>query len=229
MKTIFKTLCIAALVCAGFVFVQAQANVVDDWQLVSYKFSSLNNLPLNGKMITLSVDTKEGTIAGNSGGNRYNGQFKFDDAGRLKVGSIGSTKMMCEGVVMQFESMFTGVLRSADSFSFDTGILTITDVETQNFLRFKRTNKPEIFTWYVNKDLVDCVGVVKTKCLQVRDSKTAEWTNFFGPIDGFEFKKGFYYVIEVERTRRENPAGDASAYIHKLVNVVKKTKKEKEL
>ena len=83
-------------------------------------------------------------------------------------------------------------------------------------MRFQRIVKPERYVWYVNKELDDCVGVVKTKCLQVKDSKEAAWQNFFGPIEGFNFRKGRFYIIEVERTKVANPAADGSAYSHKL-------------
>jgi hypothetical protein len=91
------------------------------------------------------------------------------------------------------------------------GFLTPTDKGTGHFLRFQRIIKPERYAWYLNKDLRDCVGVVKTKCLQVKDAKDGQWQNFFGPIEGFNFKKGRFYLIDVERSRVANPAADGSA------------------
>jgi hypothetical protein len=65
--------------------------------------------------------------------------------------------------------------------------------------------------------------------MQIKDTKEGAWTNLFGPIEGFSFKKGRYYAIEVERTKIANPAADGSAYSHKLIRVIKEAKKEKDL
>lgn len=218
-----------AIFLGSVIAADAQSKVVDDWKLISYKFSQLNNLPIEGQEITLTADTTGGIVSGASGCNRYSSRFKFDDSGRLNVGPMTVTKMACPGPWMQFESLFLDVLKGADSFSFETGVLTITDVDTQNFFRFKRVEKPVILTWYVNKRVVDCVGVVKTKCLQIKENKDGEWQNFFGPIDGFEFKKDFFYILEIERIKRKDPAADQPAFIHRLVRIIKQTKKEKEL
>ena len=147
----------------------------------------------------------------------------------MAVGPFAGTLMACPRIDNRFEAEFRETLANIDSFSFETGYLTLTDKRTGRFMRFQRIVKPERYVWYVNKELEDCVGVVKTKCLQVKDSKEAAWQNFFGPIEGFNFRKGRFYIIEVERTKVANPAADGSAYSHKLVRVIKEAKKEKDL
>lgn len=219
---------IITLIALSSATVGAQQPMLDDWRLVSYRFASMNNINVDERTITLTIDSKAGGVSGNSGCNQYAGKFGFEDT-RLKIGPLVGTKMACDGPWMQFERMFTQTLESADSFAFESGVLTFTDAETQSVLRFKRVVKPEIYTWYVNKKVEDCIGVVKTKCLQIKDSKDGAWKNFFGPIAGFEWKKDYYYIIEVERIRRPNPPADASAFEHRLVRIVKQTKKEKEL
>ncbi len=201
----------------------------DDWKLVAYNFARVNNYPVDDKEVTMSLDTREGRIAGNSGCNRFMGPFKFEDSGRLAVGPFAGTLMACPRIDGRFEEAFREALQNIDSFSFETGYLTLTDRRTGHFMRFQRIVKPERYAWYVNKDLKDCVGVVKTKCLQVKDAKDGQWQNFFGPIEGFNFKKGRFYLIEVERTRVANPAADGSAYSHKLVRVIKEAKRERDL
>lgn len=229
MKSIYIYFLLSLIVTVSAISTNGQAKAVDDWRLVSYKFGSMNNVNIDDKQITLTIDSAEGRVSGNSGCNRYTGKFGFEDNVRLKIGPLAGTRMACPEPWMRFESLFLQTLEAADSFAFETGVLTFTDVETQNVLRFKRIAKPEIFTWYVNKKVVDCVGVVKTKCLQIKENKDGEWKNFFGPIAGFEWKKDYFYIIEVERIRRPNPPADASAYEHRLVRIVKQTKKEKEL
>jgi heat shock protein HslJ len=201
----------------------------DDWSLVAYNVPRVNNYNIDDKEVTMTLDTREGRIFGNSGCNRFMGPFKFEDSGRLTVGPFAGTLMACPRIDNRFETAFRETLASIDSFSFETGYLTLTDKRTGHFIRFQRIVKPERYVWYVNKDLEDCVGVVKTKCLQVKDSKAGQWQNFFGPIEGFNFKKGRFYLIEVERTKVANPAADGSAYSHKLIRIIKDAKKEKDL
>ncbi|HMQ03854.1 MAG TPA: META and DUF4377 domain-containing protein [Pyrinomonadaceae bacterium] len=206
-----------------------QASAGDDWRLVAYSFSRVNNYPIDDKDVTITIDTREQRVSGNSGCNRFIGQFKFEDSGRLVVGPFAGTLMACPQIDNRFEAAFREALQGVDSFSFGTGILTLSDQRTGHFMRFQRIIKPERYVWFVNKDLQDCVGVVKTKCLQVKDAKEGAWQNFFGPIEGFNFKKGRFYAIEVERTKVANPAADGSSYSHKLIRVIKEAKKEKDL
>ena len=229
MKTTIKGI---MFLCACLLFSQGaitQTASSDDWKLVAYNFARVNNYDINGKDVTVTLDTREQRIAGNSGCNRFMGPFRFEDSGRLAIGPFAGTLMACPRIANRFEAEFRETLAQVDSFSFETGYLTLTDKRTGHFMRFQRVIKPERYTWYVNKDLEDCTGVVKTKCMQIKDSKDASWQNFFGPIAGFNYKKGRFYQIEVERTKNANPAADGSAYSHKLIRVIKEAKKEKDL
>lgn len=232
MKNITKTFllfCILVFAAGSAIAQSVQQASGDDWKLVAYNFSRLNNYPIEDKEVTLSIDTKEGRISGNSGCNRFMGPFRFEESGRLAIGPFAGTLMACPRIDERFERLFRETLEAVDAFSFENGVLTFRDNETRDFFRFRRIVKPERFTWYVNKELVDCVGVVKTKCIQIKDNKSAAWQYFFGPIAGFTFKKGRFYLIEVERTRNENPPADASAYTHRLIRIIKEAKKEKDL
>ncbi len=214
---------------ASFGHAQNSSVTGDDWRLVAYSFSRVNNYPIDDKEVTLSIELRDGRVSGNSGCNRFMGQLKFEESGRLAVGPLAGTLMACQPIDERFERGFRETLEAVDSFSFENGLLTLRDNDSQHFMRFRRIQKPERFTWYINKELVDCVGVVKTKCIQIKDTKTGAWQNFFGPIGGFTFKKGRFYAIEVERTKIANPAADASAYSHRLIQIIKEVKKEKDL
>ena len=228
MTNIFRVMLF--LFAATAVYAQPQVSSQgDDWRLVAYNFARVNNYNIDDKEVTMTLDTREGRISGNSGCNRFMGPFRFEDSGRLAVGPFAGTLMACPRIDNRFEAEFRETLAGIDSFAFETGYLTLSDKRTGRFMRFQRIVKPERYVWYVNKELDDCVGVVKTKCLQVKDSKEAAWQNFFGPIEGFNFRKGRFYIIEVERTKVANPAADGSAYSHKLVRVIKEAKKEKDL
>ncbi len=228
MTNIFRVMVL--LFAATAIYAQPQVSSQgDDWRLVAYNFARVNNYNIDDKEVTMTLDTREGRIAGNSGCNRFMGPFRFEDSGRLAVGPFAGTLMACPRIDNRFEAEFRETLASIDSFAFETGYLTLSDKRSGRFMRFQRVVKPERYVWYVNKELEDCVGVVKTKCLQVKDSKEAAWQNFFGPIEGFNFRKGRFYIIEVERTKVANPAADGSAYSHKLVRIIKEAKKEKDL
>ncbi len=228
MKRIALVLTLLSLAFCSLSAAQ-EASAGDDWRLVAYSFGRNNNYPVDDKDVTITIDTREQRITGNSGCNRFMGGFRFEDSGRLLVGPFAGTLMACPRIDNRFEQTFREALQAVNSFSFETGILTLNDNRTGNYMRFQRIIKPDRYVWYVNKDLKDCVGVVKTKCMQIKVDKDGAWQNFFGPIDGFNFKKGRFYVIEVERTKIANPAADGSAYSHKLIRILKEAKKEKDL
>jgi heat shock protein HslJ len=64
----------------------------------------------------------------------------------------------------------------------------------------------------VAPNLADCVGVVKTQCLQVREVGS-NWQNFFGTIEGFSYKPDYSYKLLVNVTKLENPPADGSSLI----------------
>jgi len=74
-----------------------------------------------------------------------------------------------------------------------------------------------ILTFTIEPELVECVGVGPMECMVVNGEY------FYDSIDGFVFEPGFWYILEVARTERENVPADASAYQYSLVNVVSQT------
>lgn len=79
-------------------------------------------------------------------------------------------------------------------------------------------------TLTIGSQKVDCTGVGPQKCLQVKENESEEWTNFYGSIEGFDYKEGNVYQIEVAVTEVENPPADASSLNYKLVKILKETK-----
>lgn len=67
--------------------------------------------------------------------------------------------------------------------------------------------------------LEDCVGVVKTQCMQVREVG-GNWGNFFGSIEGFTFKPDYSYKLLVNVTKLENPPADGSSLKYTLVRLL---------
>ncbi len=71
----------------------------------------------------------------------------------------------------------------------------------------------------VAPNLADCVGVVKTQCMQVREPGQ-NWGNFFGAIEGFTFKPDYSYKLLVNVTKLENPPADGSSLKYTLVRLL---------
>ncbi len=68
-------------------------------------------------------------------------------------------------------------------------------------------------------NLADCVGVMKTQCMQVREAG-GNWGNFFGAIEGFTFKPDYSYKLLVNVTKLENPPADGSSLKYTLVRLL---------
>ncbi|WP_179351767.1 DUF4377 domain-containing protein [Winogradskyella vidalii] len=83
-------------------------------------------------------------------------------------------------------------------------------------------------TYWVNSAKVDCdAGAGKATCLQVSKNdayENAEWTNFYSPIEGFNFEPGYLQKIEVSETviDKSNIPADASSIQYKLIRVLEK-------
>jgi heat shock protein HslJ len=50
---------------------------------------------------------------------------------------------------------------------------------------------------FINSYKVDCTGVGKMQCLQVKYTDSDNWIYFYDTIEGFDFKPGYLYQIEV--------------------------------
>ncbi len=68
---------------------------------------------------------------------------------------------------------------------------------------------------------VDCVGVGKMKCLQVREAG-GKWMNFHSPIEGFDFQEGWRYRLQVAVAKVNNPPADGSSLRYSLVRILDK-------
>ena len=78
-------------------------------------------------------------------------------------------------------------------------------------------NASELRVLHVGPDRVDCVGVSPQLCYQIKDAPEAAYTHYYDQIEGFEHRKGFEYVLQIEVLAVENPAADASSVRVRLV------------
>ncbi|PTT37503.1 hypothetical protein DBR28_09820, partial [Chryseobacterium sp. HMWF028] len=54
------------------------------------------------------------------------------------------------------------------------------------------------------------------KCMQVKESTSAECTNFYSNIEGFTYEPGYEYVLKVKTEKITNPPADASSIKYTL-------------
>ena len=57
-------------------------------------------------------------------------------------------------------------------------------------------------------------------CMQVAYSQDEPYELFYEQIEGFDFREGTSYVIDVKVTEVENPSADASSLEYTLVEVI---------
>lgn len=98
----------------------------------------LNTKPLaDGMVITLEL--KDGRIAGRSACNRYTGPYEIDTQARsLKVtGPVAGTRMACMPDIMDVENAFTAQIDKVTAYRVDDGPVLVIFAGTDEFLRLK--------------------------------------------------------------------------------------------
>jgi heat shock protein HslJ len=78
----------------------------------------------DGVEVTLEYDGAN--VAGSGGCNQYNGGASFDDGAVEISPGLATTRMLCEEPVMAVEGQYLTLLPTADGFSVDDGMLTMT-------------------------------------------------------------------------------------------------------
>lgn len=80
-------------------------------------------------------------------------------------------------------------------------------------------------TFIVGPQTADCTGVAPMKCLQIKETPSAAFTNFYSNIEGFTYEPGYEYVLKVKTEKVANPPADGSSVKYILVREISKTKK----
>jgi len=81
-------------------------------------------------------------------------------------------------------------------------------------------------TIYVADLYSDCDDDPLKKCLKIKDAVEDNWILLNDQIEGFDYKEGYTYKIEVIGTKIKNPSVDEHAYKYKLVNLIYQEKTE---
>ncbi|MBN3817720.1 DUF4377 domain-containing protein [Paraburkholderia sp. Se-20369] len=80
--------------------------------------------------------------------------------------------------------------------------------------------QPVTKTVYIAPKTVRCVGVAPMACLQVRDRPDAEWSLWYAGIEGFDFKPGFRYELQIDEYKVAQPPADGSSIRWVLKRIV---------
>ncbi|HET7540109.1 MAG TPA: DUF4377 domain-containing protein [Polyangiaceae bacterium] len=84
------------------------------------------------------------------------------------------------------------------------------------------TAPQETITLFVREQRVDCQGEMPRKCLQVRNSPSDPWTNFYDSIAGFQYEESFRYELRVSVDINDHPPADKSSRSYRLIEVISK-------
>ncbi len=79
-------------------------------------------------------------------------------------------------------------------------------------------------TIYIASYTQECQGVAPQTCMLIKETVDAEWQLFYDRIDGFNYERGYNYLLEVEISEVENPMADASSLRYSLIKVISKEK-----
>eukprot|EP01132_Coremiostelium_polycephalum_P019551 gene19551-23245_t len=59
------------------------------------------------------------------------------------------------------------------------------------------TTKADIIRLVVKEDRASCTGVAPQTCYQVKYKNSKDWELFYSNIEGFKYKAGYRYVLQV--------------------------------
>ncbi|MBN1161738.1 MAG: META domain-containing protein [Dehalococcoidales bacterium] len=106
------------------------------WVLTSYGQAGNMKAPLEGTEITVTFDSKEKEVSGNSGCNHYSGTYTVDGLDLTIGENMAVTEMWCGDDKGEQERQYLEALQAAQSFQMDHGNLIIKcGKQTLNFKR----------------------------------------------------------------------------------------------
>lgn len=78
----------------------------------------------------------------------------------------------------------------------------------------------------IASEQANCMGVAPQKCLLMKKSMTDDWEFWYSGIEGFEYERGYEYVIKVRKKEIANPPADRASFVYVLEKIVSKERKE---
>ena len=90
-------------------------NAEETWQLSEMKGKEVTFLE-GQKKVTIQINTEAGTFSGNSGCNRYFGNFKDLGNGKMTLSDFNGTKMACPEAFHKMENSYMQLLHRCDGY-----------------------------------------------------------------------------------------------------------------
>ncbi|MGL5759350.1 DUF4377 domain-containing protein [Plesiomonas sp.] len=201
MRTHALALLTASALLAGCSTVSTAPNIEGNWQQTG----------VSADIKPTTFEMKDGRMAAFAGCNRMMGMAAVEN-GHLVVKGMAATMMMCPPEAMQREQAFTELLNSKPAVKITGNTLTLSSGKTQ----YQFTQQPAMAEGvtkfiYVAAERKTCTGVAQQECLQIRETKDAPWSNYYGTIEGFEPEPGMSYRLRIKEFDVANPAADASS------------------
>ncbi|MGL5007844.1 MAG: DUF4377 domain-containing protein [Plesiomonas sp.] len=201
MRTHALALLTVSALLAGCSSVSTPPNIEGNWQQAD---TSANIKPT-------TFEVKDGRMAAFAGCNRMMGMVSVEN-GHLIVKGMAATMMMCPPEAMQREQAFTELLNSKPAVKVAGNTLTLSNGNMQyQFIQQPSMADGVTKFIYVSADRKPCTGVAQQTCLQIRETKDAPWSNYYGTIEGFEPEPGMSYRLRIKEFDVANPAADASS------------------
>ncbi len=93
------------------------------------------------------------------------------------------------------------------------------------FLYVSCTNTTKTEKLVIASEQIDCVGVGLQKCLLIKNEGDKDWQYWYSGIEGFNYERGYEYVIEVRKETIDSPAADQSSLKYIFVKEISKKRK----
>ena len=168
----------------------------------------------------------EGSLYHFSGCNMSSGKLRIQHETLILTKPARSTRKACSGNVEAVDGAFTRLAAGAPQYHIETNRLTLT-AEGANIWVFQKEPLPSKTAKtkfiYVSAFTKDCTGMVRAKCLQVRESKNRPWSVEYSGIVGFEHVPGIEYRLRIKEDRVAHPMPDAPSLIWYLDAVIEQT------
>lgn len=106
------------------------------WMLIELNGKAVSVDPTDKKQPFLYFNREDGRFSGNTGCNGFGGNMKEAGDFKISFGQAMQTMMACIGK-MEIEQQFTEVLRKADNYTVQNGILSLNKARMSTLARFK--------------------------------------------------------------------------------------------
>lgn len=172
-----------------------------EWQLIEWSESP----ELSDQTATISF--QKDRVSGSSGCNRYTAGYDIQE-NFLKIGVIAATRKACPDLLATQETLLFTALEKAKLYTINSQnqlkIVYIKDKDI-GILIFESTSNSGSLTnektVYISPETVNCMGLSRKECLQIKENLDEEWTLFYETIEGFDYESGYNYQLRIAQKK----------------------------